>query len=38
MKYIEYFKGFGLAGENSEKQINLVIYDGRYLKDEMENV
>lgn len=38
MKYIRtYFMGFGLAEENSEKQIKLVIYDEKYLKDEMEN-
>lgn len=29
--------GFGLPEENSEKQIKLVIYDEKYLKDEIEN-
>lgn len=29
--------GFGLAEENNEKQIKLVIYDEKYLKGEMEN-
>lgn len=28
--------GFGLAEENSEKQVKLVTYDEKYLKDEME--
>lgn len=28
---------FGLAEENSEKQVKLVIYDEKYLQDEMEN-
>lgn len=32
-----YFIGFGFAGEDSEKQIKLVTYDEKYLKDEMEN-
>lgn len=32
-----YFIGFGFAGENSEKQIKLVTYDEKYLKDQMEN-
>lgn len=38
MKYIRtYFIGFGLAEENSEKHIKLVIYDEKFLKNEMEN-
>ena len=32
-----YFMGFRLAEENSEKQVKLVTYDEKYLKDEMQN-